>query len=135
MFRYINLVLHNIPTEYSQERCVQTLDEFFVRNYNKFSAYCKLKWNGSGEDLCHVANEIVITYVRNKRQQSHSHDREHNVNVHCLSVLESFFSNPGRIDLMNAFLIRLMMICQVLVFGFSTGPDMVAVVAISLREF
>ena len=63
-------MLHKIPTEYSQESCVQTLDEFFVRNYKKFSAYCKLKWNGSGEDLCHVANE---TLLRKKQEGKFAH--------------------------------------------------------------
>jgi len=46
--------------KYPQERCVQTLDEFFTRNYNKFTGYCKMKWNGSGEDVCHVATETLL---------------------------------------------------------------------------
>ncbi len=55
---------HHTPED-PQERCAQTLDEFFTRNYNKFTGYCKLKWNGSGEDLCHVATETLL----HKKQQ------------------------------------------------------------------
>jgi len=39
---------------------ITTLDEFFTRNYNKFTGYCKMKWNGSGEDVCHVATETLL---------------------------------------------------------------------------
>lgn len=54
-------MLHNIPTEEdSGERCVPTLDQFFARNYNKFATHCNLKYNGSGEELCHVVIETLV---------------------------------------------------------------------------
>jgi hypothetical protein len=39
-----------------------TVDEFFVTHYDDLLRYCSSRWNGSGQDVLHVAYEMLREY-------------------------------------------------------------------------